>query len=242
MCAALGDSQEGLLPYQASSAQPRSAAAFCPPSPAPKQRGNSSGMCRKSHKRRLRSRTSLCLLLPFHFFWCLIFLLLSLVLFILLFLLFYYFLRLLVHTAALQPSLCTHPSPQVAVDSTHSHPHCWKGRHKSCPTAGDLHPRTGGIQEGDEEQAPGKKRAQTTSTTWETAAHPLPEQVLKPTHKCIARRNKRYLSKTVFLPQILPSSFCPFLDECQGDRKAQNEPKQSYSDSSASSVSGESSN
>lgn len=158
------------------------------------------------------------------------------------FFLFYYFLRLLVHTAALQPSLCTHPSPQVAADSTHSHPHCWKGRHKSCPTAGDLHPRTGGIQEGDEEQAPGKKRAQTTSTTWETAAHPLPEQVLKPTHKCIARRNQRYLSKTVFLPQILPSSFCPFLDECQGDRKAQNEPKQSYSDSSASSVSGESSN
>lgn len=146
------------------------------------------------------------------------------------------------HIAALQPSLCTHPSPWVAADSTHSYPCCWNGRHKSCPTAGDPHPCTGGIRGGEEEQEPGKNRVQTAGTTWETAAYPLPEQVLKPTHKCTTGKNQRNLSKTVFLPKILPSPFPPFLDECQGNRKAQNEPKQFNSGSSVSSVSGESSN
>lgn len=37
------------------------------PSSSPKPRGNPSGMCRESHKRCLRSRASLCLLLSFHF-------------------------------------------------------------------------------------------------------------------------------------------------------------------------------
>ena len=70
----------------------------------------------------------------------------------------------------------------------------------------------------------------------------LPEQVWKPTHNCTTWRNQRFLPKMLSSPKIPPHPLPPFSEECPGDKKTQNEPKQFDSISSPLTITAESSN